>query len=396
MSCYCRDTIWKVLPDLGASSDFSVYHHAAQQVVRGKSPFSIEVYIYPPLLAFLMTPLVLLDYVTARWVWFLLSHACLAMTAWLVWRGLGRDWAAAGSIAFVWALGGAASESLALGQLGPLLTLLLVLGYTRPSALGFGLALKFIPGVQGIALALRQQWKAVLWMLASAVVLLALPWGIVACCLAGPKAPAGTDTWTGTPATLSWSLPSVVLRALDPPQRGGALPHNWEAGGDLPNLRLPRSHRFVSVGVAFMTLLAGTIVLVVALRGRLEADRVPWAMAALTSLVLAASPVSWTHYQVMQYPGLALLLSYAWRLRLWRLVAWTVACGAMLYPLPVAVLAEYYRKNGGWTAASPETLYFWTSVTPVASLILFGLLVKEARACSTGLQPVGCFTNLQS
>ena len=52
--------------------------------------------------------------------------------------------------------------------------------------------------------------------------------------------------------------------------------------------------------------------------------------------------------------------------------------------VPVAILTAYYQSHGGWTAASPATLYIWTSVTPVASLLLFGLLVREATEPAGG------------
>ena len=99
------------------------------------------------------------------------------------------------------------------------------------------------------------------------------------------------------------------------------------------------------------------------------------------SLCLAAAPVGWTHYQVMQYPGIALLLSYAAQKRSWPLLAGTLACAALLYPVPVAILSDYYQKYGKFTAASPATLYLWTSVAPLAALALFGLLVRATAKC---------------
>jgi hypothetical protein len=382
---YFRVTVWAVIPELSQPSDFTLYYQAAQDVLAGRSPFVTEGYIYPPLLAELLTPLAALSYVAARWVWFLFSQSCMLAAAWLMWRHMGRDWLAACSIAFVWALGGAAVESLALGQLGPLLVLLLAIAYTesgwRPAAAaGFGVALKFIPGVLAAALLLRRDWRGLVIFAAVALVFLALPWSFTACCLDGPKTPAGTDTWTGTPATLSWSLPSVVLRILDPPTPGAdSLPRDWEAGNDLPHLRLPASRRWISIGVAFATMLVGLAVLPFMMKGRISTAQLPLVMAALISLSLAASPVAWTHYQVMQYPGVALLLFHTMRSRLWAMLTATLACAALLYPLPVAILTAYFGKYGKWTAASPATLYFWTSVTPIAALVLVWLLIRAAK-----------------
>ena len=127
------------------------------------------------------------------------------------------------------------------------------------------------------------------------------------------------------------------------------------------------------VGLALMTFVT---------KAHLSPEQLPYAMAALTSLSLAASPVCWTHYQIMQYPGIALLLCYALQKRQWRLLGITLPCAALLYPVPVAILTAYYEKYGKWTAASPMTLYVWTSVAPLAALALFGLLVHIAAKIS--------------
>src|ERR1035438_6581308 len=132
---YIHETVSTVIPELPRPSDFSLYYQAAQNVLAGHSPFVTQGYIYPPLLACLLTPLAALSYVGARWVWFLFSQACMLAAAWLLWKSMVRDgmcgWAAACSIAFVWATGGAGVESLALGQLGPLLVLVLATAYSE-------------------------------------------------------------------------------------------------------------------------------------------------------------------------------------------------------------------------------------------------------------------------
>ena len=106
-------------------------------------------------------------------------------------------------------------------------------------------------------------------------------------------------------------------------------------------------------------------------------------MAATVSLALAAAPICWTHYQVMQYPGLALLLAATIHDRKWVSAGFALAFGALLYPLPVAVLRSYYEHYGAWTAASPATLYIWTSVTPIACLGLFVLFLVQMTATNT-------------
>jgi hypothetical protein len=259
-------------------------------------------------------------------------------------------------VAFVWAAGGAAGENLSLGQAGPLLVLALAVAYTPRSlaagiSAGIGAALKFIPGVVSIAFALRRDWRAVGGIMVMAVSLVLIPWAVVRYRLEGSSVPSRVDYWTGTPALLNWSLPAVVLRALDPPQGGTSLPYNWEYGNYLPNLHLAPSQQMASVGTTVVIFGAGILALLLVCRGQLDREQLPWALAGLISLSLAASPVCWSHYQVMQYPGLAFcfidprnggaLHAYSFAER-------------FSIEVPVAMLTAYYKQHGGWTATSPR------------------------------------------
>lgn len=362
---YVYQSFIEQAPNAGLS-DFRWYYLAAQHVAHGESPYLSEGYLYSPLLAFLVTPLSFLEYVPARWVWFLISHACLLAAAWLIWRHLGADRLAGCVVAIVWAFGGAAGESLQLGQISPELTLLLAAAYTLTPRLqgvsaGTGFALKVIPGVICLILALRREFRAVLAAITGAVALTAIPWGIVACCSSGPRAPADLDYLSGTPSPLSWSLPSLALRADEPFRSGKPMPHDWITGHTLQELRLSPQERRLSFAVAFITLALGCAILAITVRGKLEYRQTALASAAMIALALVASPVSWTHYQVMQYPGVALFLGYAARRKLWWLLAAASVCAAFLYPVPVVVLRAYFEVNNGWPN-SPLVMYFWTSV----------------------------------
>jgi hypothetical protein len=398
---YYSRTIAIQLPALtDTPSDFRPYYDAARNIVHGQSPFVTKGYIYPPLFAFLMTPLAPLDYVTARRVWFGISQLFLCGSAFLLWRSFGRDSVSACWIAFVWALGGAAEESLHLGQVGPLLLILLVVALTRRrwqqgTAVALGFAIKLFPGLLGVALLLRRERSAIRGMIVTAAAAVVLPWLAVACFLRGPAAaPAGA--WTGTAATLSWSLPSVALRLLDRPTQVYSLPVSWVEGPNLGDFRLPYAASAIAMGVALLTLGVGLVALLRVTRGRLAEEQLAWAMAALLSLGLAAAPVSWTHYQLLQYPGVALLLAECWRRRCWRQFAIVLVLAALLYPIPVAILRSYYYLYNAWTAHSVSTLYIWTSVTPLASLGLFAMFLRQLRAegcpgraglASIGLKP---------
>lgn len=377
---YAYDSFIKQMPT-DALSDFRWYYLAADHVLDGDSPYLSEGYIYPPFLAFVLTPFAYLEYVPARWVWFLLSHACLLAAAWLIWRELGSNRLAGCVIAMVWAFGGAAGESLALGQVGPELALLLAAAYTLKrrgpgECVGTGFAVKLIPGVLCVIFALQRNFRAMVIAIVTALVLTVVPWAFVICCLSGPEAPVHRDYLAGTPSVISWSLPSIALRIYEPFRFGQRMPLDWITGNGLQTLELSSGQRLVSLGVAGTTLLLGCLILAIRVRFKLTARQVPLAGAAVVALALAASPVCWTHYQVMQYPGVALFLTHAASRRLWWLLGIGTAAAALLYPIPVGVLRAYYEQSNNWPN-SPIVMYFWTSIPAVASVVLFGLMTRE-------------------
>ena len=379
---YGWSNVVKAVPDLPKPSDLSWHLNAAQALLRGETPYTDTNYDYPPLAAFLATPLARLSYPQARWVWFIVSHGFLLATAYLVWWHLGSGRLALGCTALVWAFGGAARENLALGQLAPFLALLLAVAYFQRGvaggfAAGFGFGLKFIPGVLGLPLLIGRKWKSVAGALLGGVIGFVLPW-IAIYSFSGPKAPLRADYWMGTPAIMSWSVPSSVLRVLDPATKGPYLPLNWSNGNGANNIRLSARERLISLSVAVSLLLVGAVMVVVLTWQRPDAS-MPYAMAGLISLGLAASPISWTHYQLLQYPGLALLLHEAFRRKKWAVFAAAAIAGLATYQIPVAVLTAYFHRYGRWTADSPLTLYIWTNVTPAACLLLFGLHLCAAQ-----------------
>jgi hypothetical protein len=286
----------------------------------------------------------------------------------------------------VWALGGAAKETFDVGQLSFLLVLALGVAFTQGTrltgfAVGVGGALKYFPGVLAVALVLERRWRAV-WMAAGVVVLATgIPWMLVAYTLSGPSAPVSARYWMGTPCMFSWSIPSMVLRVLDPIRSSGPLPSAWEHGNVAASLHLTTRLQFISAGTAIVVLLAGVTALALACRGRLHGGQMPWAMIGLVSLSLAAAPVCWSHYQVLQYPGVAMMLVSSIRLRAWRITLPVAACFAFAYQLPELALRTYYDRHGGWSASSPATLYIWNSVAPIACVGLFGLALWNVKRC---------------
>jgi hypothetical protein len=378
---YTYDTILTQFPD-NTGSDFQGYYSAARHVLHGRSPFLEDSYIYPPLLALLMAPLGALSYLAARWVWFVFSQACLLWAAWLVYRYLGRGLVAACLVALVWAGGRSGGEAVGVGQLGPELALLLAIAYTaadwrQGASLGLGIALKFLPGPCAIGLAMARCWRA-LWVAILCSLLGALFWVFASFALAGPPAPPHpTSFLAGTPVVLSWSLPSVAQRIMDPPAPGHGLP--WPNAFQLYSLNLPPAARRVGLAVTIATFALGIGALLAMTRGRVSRAQLPIAMACLTTLTLVAAPVSWTHYQVMQYPGVALFAGGLALRGAWKKLGWSLLCAAFIYPIPVAVLRAMAAASGDAWPNTPMANYFWISVAPVAGLVLYGMMVAEIK-----------------
>lgn len=70
------------------SNDFNVFYHAAREALAGRDPYQSSLagwtpYLYPPLLALLLTPLALLPLPVAAYVWFLINAASTIAAAWM-------------------------------------------------------------------------------------------------------------------------------------------------------------------------------------------------------------------------------------------------------------------------------------------------------------------------
>src|SRR6202035_5419195 len=307
-----------VWPHLFSSpGDFGYYHRAAAALLVGQSPFAYA-FDYPPLLPILFAPLALLPLDAARMAWFLVSQACLLGAAVCLWRPFGRDLAALAAIAMVWALGGTAPENLSLGQINPLLLLLLAVAFRqndpRPAraaaALGFAAGLKVWPGLLlATDLAPRRRRALALGLGVASLSLLA-PWILLTVLSAPPHLPTSTGYWRGTPAPLNLSLPAAALRATYPLRpKDAALPLDWEVGNNPEQLHLAPWRQGLSVGVAVLSLALGLGALLHrASRTSLAEPRNRlFALSALTALATFASPIAWYHYQLCQFPGLSLL-----------------------------------------------------------------------------------------
>jgi hypothetical protein len=377
---------WMLQRPSPAVSDFQFYYEAAVRVRHGESPYLAGGYVYPPLLALLLVPLTRFDYLTARWIWFGFSHAVFLGAGWLLWRRLGRGAAALCCVALVWAAGGGAEDGFGLGQVDAVLLLLAIVAIVRNGALravavAGGFALKLIPG---ILVLIDPRRRTVAATAAIAAALMAAPWAVVRFGLNGPAKPESTAYLAGTPCVLSWSLPSVAVRFADWPGQTGKLPEDWTFGYDLPKLRMTTVQSGVSLGVGAIVLLGGLIALwsMPARKAAWQAESRLHEGSALLCLAVAASPISWWHYPVLEYPAVAILLTGAVRARRASLFAATLIAGACSYLVPDGVLKYYFHQHERWPD-NPWLIQFWTAVPAASALILFGLLLYRLRDSRT-------------
>ncbi len=368
-------------------SDFAAYWGAAAELLQGRSPYGHITYVYPPLLAVILIPLALLPYLAARRVFLALSVAMLLIAAEIVARGrrgFPRLWPF-----LALAVVGTASENLVLGQAQPLLLLLVTASFVaarrgRPATAGAGLglaaAVKLWPALLLAAPAGHARRRAVA---AGALVLGA---GLVLVplvrVLPGPSAPPATDYAFGTPAVLNGSVAGLAMRTASFPGSGAPPPPSWyQVGGALQTLRLTPAERMLGFGGAVVALVGGLAAL--AAGGLLprrssspEHDALAW--CGLLTVALLVLPVSWYHYQLLQWLTLALAVPLMWRRHRRAAVAATGAILVAGWAAPTVIAAAAH--GGDWAGARAGALLAASTVIPVAGIVILAALVVGALA----------------
>lgn len=293
-------------------SDFAHYHRAARALLDGESPYSVRGFLYPPPALLPILPLAGMgEPAAARW-WFSISQVALLASALAVWRRLGGTAPAAVAVIAVWSLSGTVAENLVLGQINPVLLILIAAAMALPAAassrsaalVGAAAAVKIWPGLLLLGPALKRRWRAFAVGCGVAVALAVGCTGLLAALRPPPFLPRGDGSWAGSPAFLNFSLPATALRLADPPSDWGEIPPSWMAGNRLEDVELPLPSVVLSLATALLTLGGGLALL----RRLVRPETPPVAIsAALIALALAAAPVSWYHYRLLHLPGLAWL-----------------------------------------------------------------------------------------
>ncbi|MEM7479985.1 MAG: glycosyltransferase family 87 protein [Acidobacteriota bacterium] len=367
--------------------DFVAYLEAARALAAGRSPYTVGTFLYPPPLAFVLIPLADFSDLAARQVWFWISQVSLLGAAVVVWRWLGGDRIALVAVFSVWALAGTVQENLVLGQVQPLLLLWFSAALwrvgQRPAGamawIGLAGAFKIWPAVLCGVAALQKRWRA---LLVGAVVgggLVLASQGLLVAISEPPYRSASAGFTYGSPATPNLSAPAIALRLATVANAGERPVGYWARGTDSARFRLSPGLARLSLGVALLVgLLAGGVLW---MHRSLPPDRL---LLAALSFALVALPISWYHYQLLQFPALAWLLARALRGRRW----WSVG-GVVLLGFGLTGGFRLGRVFS-WVGLPPEevvgALWVATSVVALGATAL-GVWVLRATGRGRGDRP---------
>jgi len=295
--------------------DLYAYTHAAERLLAGKPLYDpavdvaggFAIYLYPPPFALLVVPFVPLTAAFGPWPWIAFLAGCFALGVAILPVRREVRWA----IVLLGGLSWPLAYSLKLGQVGPILFLLLAAGWRwrdRPGPLGFAMALGTIVKVQPALLfgwaALGGRWRA-------------FGLGLAVLVVAGLLATVSTDgpeTW------------SIYLALLQRVSSAVTTAHNFTPGAIAFQAGVPEG---IATAIQWTSTVAA---LALTAWAALRASGEVGYLTAVTASQLI-SPLLWDHYAIL------LLLPTAWLLergRRWA-VAIPLATSVMLIWLPPGV-----------------------------------------------------------
>jgi alpha-1,2-mannosyltransferase len=331
--------VWSAVMANTFGFDFLAYHQAAARILHGQPLYDLSIqeaggfglFYYPPPFAVAVLPLALIPGDIAVWLWLTASIAMIGLAIALLPVSAGVRWLTFLLAALDWPV----AYALKLGQVGPLILLLFVIGWRwrdRPVVLGatgaLGAVIKVQPGLILAWALLTRRWRAVV---VGAVV------GLVGCAIA-TLATRDLGIWT--------DFVSLLRQVTNPI----TTPHNFTPGAIAYQMGVSEATAEV-LQLASMGLVGIAVVV--------SAVRHPAATSYLVAVVASQllSPVLWDHYAML------LLLPVAWLLERGR---WW----AVLIPLATSVLVLPFGL-----APILYPIAFW--VTLVGLLVLG---VRDERA----------------
>ena len=321
--------------------DYQAYAHAAQRLLDGQPLYDpgvdlaggFAIYLYPPPFAVAFVPFALLGDPAGLYAWTALLIACTVAAVALMPISVPLRWTMLLLAGLSWPF----LYSLKLGQVGPILLLLFVLGWRwleRPvglgATIGIGTLIKVQPALLGVWAVLTGRPRAA--AVAAVIVLIAV---IVTLPLVGIGA---------------WSDYVTLLRTVSEPV---TTPHNFTVGAVLYQAGVSAS---VAAAVQWAVVVGALVAVVVAAR-RLPSDASFMVAVVATQLV---SPLLWDHYAVVLLVPTAWLLARA----AWWALAIPIATALPLVPLAppgiypiafvVALIAPFTAWRTGSQAAAPS------------------------------------------
>ena len=335
---YQDPTIW-ALAGWAVTPDFEVFYGAAQDVTAGRTPYedftppAAPGYVYPPLLAFLLSPVTVLPVDIAASLWALLSLFFVVGALYVLDV---RDWRCY-PVALLWPFN---REAMEYGAIGPLLLLVVAICWRyrdhpwgASASAGCAVALKLFLWPLVLWLAFTGRVKSAGLAVASTAVLIFVPWAVI-----GFQGLA--------------QFPALLRKASE------------QQDGTYSLVALARALGFSVELADAISLTCGLGLLILAFlaaHGRGSAgvrDRRSLTFVIAASLVL--TPIVWTHYFVLLLAPVALArprLALVWLVPLFGTVLYTFDWyraspeGELLPLIAVTTLVTFVFAACLWTRA---------------------------------------------
>ena len=298
--------------------DFLAYYDAAGRWLHGGPIYDLSVvstgtcgtYQYPPPFVLVAAPFSLLGFDTGNWLWVAFLIGCWAVGTAILPVRVATRW----MVLLLGAIGWPLIFGVRIGQVAPILYLVFAWGWRnldQPFRLGIAVALgtmvKLQPGLLGIWLLARRDWRAVVAAAVAGLAIVAI------------AAAVGLWDWLGL-LTLLRSLTDAVT-----------VPTNLALGATLYSQGMN-----AATAGTIQTINTVLVVIVVVVAGL----RLPRTAGYLLAIVASqlVSPILWSHY------ALLLMLPVAWLLdrRLW----W-----AAIIPIAEAWILLPFMPNWSYTVA---------------------------------------------
>ena len=359
--------------------DFWVYTRAAAAINRGADPYAASIatsiaqnvgYTYPPLLAWIVQPLLTLGITTQVLVGFVVLQTCFFASIAMMTRALRASWQLAALVTLAGITSYWVRRDLFEGQADLVILALETIwfwAWVRGGswwggvALAVGAAVKVTPGLLILLPLARRRWGMVAGAVAAGVVLLLalFPLNLEYVTRVLPYLPGVV----GNPE--SQSPASTLLRLFEPATLYGQ-----------PDSLGPWFHIFlIAITMAFVVITAWRLA-----AGPVDHDSVALEGSAAVALLPLLTPVTWGHHLVVELIPLYVLAWVAIRRRhLWlgvlTLLAWVLA-----NPVHLLFMAAYLRGVN-----TPVLMNLWVEL-PVVGVILIWAL------CLFAYQPKATFS----